>query len=482
MPSASVAHSEFQIEREVMMSKTKVVIIGAGPGGYVAAIRGAQLGGDVTVIEDTEVGGTCLNRGCIPTKTLMASAGALEKVRNAEEFGIEVKGEITFSIQRMMERKDKVVGNLVKGIRALFKSHGVNLIEGRGALLSPTEVEATGKDGSKSTMKADKVIIATGSRPAKMALFPFDGEKVITSDEALSLQSVPKSTLIVGAGVIGCEFACILNELGSEVTMVEMMERAVSTEDPDIAATLERELKKKKIKLIASAKITKVEKGDGGITATLEDGRTITAELCLVSIGRTLNTENIGLERVGIALGKKGEITVNERMETNVPGVYAIGDVTGKIMLAHVASTQGLVAIENIMGHERKMNYDVVPAGIFTMPEIGSVGLREHWARERGIEIKIGRFNFRTLGKAQAMGEIAGMVKIIADAETDKVLGCHIIGAHATDIVHEAAVAMMKGATAKELGETIHSHPTLSEAVMEAAEDLHGLCIHAPKK
>ena len=464
------------------MGKTRVVIIGSGPGGYVAAIRGAQLGCEVTVIEDTEVGGTCLNRGCIPTKTLIASAEALQKVRHADEFGIEIKGEITFSMAKMMERKDKIVGNLVKGIRALFKSHGVNLVEGRGAILSPTEVEITARDGSRSTVQTDKIIIATGSRPARMALFPFDGEKVITSDEALNLKETPKSVLIVGAGVIGCEFACILNELGSEVTMVEMMDRAVATEDPEIASTLERELKKKKIKLITSAKITKVEKTDSGVTATLEDGKTITAELCLVSIGRALNNENIGLEKVGVAQGKRGEITVNERMETNIPGIFAIGDITGKIMLAHVASTQGLVAIENIMGHERVMNYDVIPAGIFTMPEIGSVGLREHWASAQGIDIKIGRFNFRTLGKAQAMGEIAGMVKIIADAKTDKVLGCHIIGAHATDIIHEAAVAMQKGMTVKELGETIHSHPTLSEAVMEAAEDLHGLCIHALKR
>ncbi|MEK6726874.1 MAG: dihydrolipoyl dehydrogenase [Deltaproteobacteria bacterium] len=464
------------------MGKTRVVIIGSGPGGYVAAIRGGQLGGEVTVIEDTEVGGTCLNRGCIPTKTLIASVETLQKLRHADEFGIEIKGEITFSMQKMMERKDKVVGNLVKGIRALFKSHGVNIVEGRGAILSPTEIEVTTRDGSKSSIQADRIIIATGSRPARMALFPFDGEKVITSDEALNLKETPKSVLIVGAGVIGCEFACILNELGSEVTMVEMMDRAVATEDPEIASTLERELKKKKIKLITSAKITKVEKTDGGVTATLEDGKRITAGLCLVSIGRALNNENIGLEKIGIAQGKRGEITVNERMETNIPGISAIGDVTGKIMLAHVASTQGLVAIENIMGHHRVMNYDVVPSGIFTMPEIGSVGLREHWAKEKGIDVKIGRFNFRTLGKAQAMGEITGMVKIIADAKTDKVLGCHIIGAHATDIIHEAAVAMQKGMTVKELGETIHSHPTLSEAVMEAAEDLHNLCIHAPKK
>lgn len=464
------------------MEKTRVVIIGSGPGGYVAAIRGAQLGAEVTVIEDAEVGGTCLNRGCIPTKTLIASVETLNKVRHADEFGIEIKGEITFSMQKMMERKDKVIGNLVKGIRALFKSHGVALIEGRGVLLSPGEIEITARDGSKSTVKADRTIIATGSRPAKMPIFPFDGEKIISSDEALRLQRTPKSVLIVGAGVIGCEFACILNELGSEVTMVEMMDRAVATEDLDISSTLERELKKKKIRLITSAKIIKVEKSEGGTIATLEDGKTITAEICLVSIGRALNTENIGIEKVGVVMGKRGEISVNERMETSVPGIYAIGDVTGKIMLAHVASTQGLVAIENIMGHHREMNYDVVPAGIFTIPEIGSVGLREHLATENGVEIKIGRFNFRPLGKAQAMGEISGMVKIIADAKTDKILGCHIIGAHATDIIHEAAVAMRNGMTAKDLGETIHSHPTLSEAVMEAAEDLHGICIHAPRK
>lgn len=464
------------------MGKTKVVIIGAGPGGYVAAIRGAQLGGDIIIIEDTEVGGTCLNRGCIPTKTLIASAEALENIRNAEEFGIEIKGEIAFSMARMMERKDRVVRNLVSGIRSLFKNHGVNLIEGRGVLLSPTEVEVTAKDGLKSTIQAGKIIIATGSRPAKLPIFPFNGKDIITSDEALNLRETPKSTLIVGAGVIGCEFACILNELGSEVTIIEMRDRAVATEDQEIAAILERELRKKKIRLIMSARIAVIEKCVGGITATLEDGRTVTAELCLVSTGRHLNTENIGLEKAGVLKGDKDDIIVDERMRTNVPGIYAIGDVTGKIMLAHVASTQGLVAIENIMGYDRLMSYDVVPAGIFTMPEVGSVGLREHQAKEKGIEIKIGRFNFRTLGKAQAMGAVTGIVKIIADAKTDKVLGCHIIGARATDIIHEAAVAIQKGTTSKELGETIHSHPTLSEAVLGAAEDLHGLCIHLPKK
>ena len=288
--------------------------------------------------------------------------------------------------------------------------------------------------------------------------------------------------MIVGAGVIGCEFAFILKEFGAEVTIVEMLSHAVATEDEEISEILERELKKRKIKLILNTKIEKVARNnEGSITAALSDGKEIKVEKVLVSIGRALNTEDIGLEKLGIEKGSKGEIRVNDRMETNIKGIYAIGDVIGGIMLAHVASTEGIVAAENIMGHNRTIDYNIVPAGIFTMPEIGSVGLREQQAREKGIDIKIGRFQFRGLGKAHAMGEIAGMAKIIADAKTDKVLGLHIIGAHAADLIHEGAVAMRLGATAADIGATIHAHPTLSEAIMEASEALHNRAIHMPK-
>ncbi len=461
----------------------KLTIIGAGPGGYVAAIRAAQKGAAVTVVEGAEVGGTCLNWGCIPTKTLIASAEALERTRNAADFGITVSGEVGYNLAKIRERKDKVVSTQVKGIRILFQSWGVNLIEGRGSMLSPDKVHVIRNDGTAVDMKSDKVIIATGSRPAKLPGFPFDGESVITSNEAIQLTSIPKSLLIVGAGVIGSEFAFIYNAFGAEVTMVEMMTHAISTEDEEMSGILERELKKAKIRLVTNVKVEKVEKGtDGMMVAKLSNGSEVRAERMLVSIGRDMNSENLGLDKIGVVIGKRGEITVNEKMETNVPGIYAIGDVTGNMMLAHVASQQGLVAVDNALGGDSRMDYNVVPAGIFTMPEIGSVGLREKKAIEKGIKYRVGRFQFRGLGKAHAMGEITGMVKIIADEATDKVIGVHICGAHATDLIHEGALAMQMGATAKQLGAMVHAHPTLAEALMEAAEDVHKSAIHVMKR
>jgi dihydrolipoamide dehydrogenase len=460
----------------------KLTIIGAGPGGYVAAIRAAQKGAAVTVVEGAEVGGTCLNWGCIPTKTLIASAEALERTRNATDFGVQVSGEVGYNLAKIRERKDKIVSTQVKGIRGLFKSWGVNLIEGRGSMLSPDIVRVMRKDGTTMDVKSDKVIIATGSRPAKLHGFPFDGESVITSDEATQLTSIPKSLLIVGAGVIGSEFAFIYNAFGTEVIMVEMMAHAISTEDEEMSGILERELKKAKIKLVTNEKVEKVDKGtDGMMVAKLSNGTEVRTERILVSIGRSMNSENLGLDNVGVVIGKRGEIMVNEKMETSVPGIYAIGDVTGNMMLAHVASRQGLVAAANALGGDSRMDYNVVPAGIFTMPEIGSVGLREKQAIEKGIRYRVGRFQFRGLGKAHAMGEIVGMVKIIADEATDKVLGVHICGAHATDLIHEGALAMQMGTTSKQVGEMIHAHPTLAEGLMEAVEDVHKMAIHVMK-
>jgi|Deesub1362A_J573_1020465.scaffolds.fasta_scaffold00721_24 dihydrolipoamide dehydrogenase len=459
----------------------RIAILGAGPGGYVAAIRAAQLGAEVTVIEETEVGGTCLNRGCIPTKTLIASAEVLQKARDAEAYGIELDATPAVNIQKVIERKDRVVTTQVKGIRALFKSWGVKLIEGRGRLVSPKKIRVDRRDGSAEEVEADRVIIATGSRPARIPVFPFDGERILSSDDALRIDHVPESLLIVGAGVIGCEFASIFREFGSEVTMVEMLPHAVSTEDEEISIILERELKKKKIKLLTGVTVDKVDIMDNGVKATLSDGKTIQAEKVLVSIGRQVNSDNIGIEELGINTGKRGEIIVDSRMQTNVEGVYAIGDVVGRMMLAHVASRQGIVAVENAMGMESEIDYRVVPAAIFTHPEIGSVGLREKEAIEQGRKIKVGRFQFRALGKAHAMGEIAGLFKIIADEETDKVIGAHIIGAHASDLIHELALAIKNGLTVKEIADTIHAHPTLAEGIVEASEDVHARAIHAPK-
>jgi len=460
----------------------KLTIIGAGPGGYVAAIRAAQRGTLVTIVEGAEVGGTCLNWGCIPTKTLIASAEALERARHAIDFGIEVSGEVTMNLAKIRERKDKIVATQVKGIRGLFKSWGVSLIEGRGSLLSPDVVRVVRKDGTTMDVVSDKVIIATGSRPAKLPGFPFDREQVITSDEAIQLKKIPKSLLIVGAGVIGSEFAFIYRTFGAEVTMVEMMPHAVSTEDEEISEIIERELKKAKIKLVTKVKVENVAKdSDGMMVAKLSNGLEVRTEMILVSIGRSMNSEGLGFEHVPVALGKRGEIVVNDKMETSVPGIYAIGDVTGTLMLAHVASRQGLVAVENALGGDSSMDYSAVPAGIFTMPEIGSVGIREKQAIEKGIKYRVGRFQFRGLGKAHAMGEISGMAKIIVEEATDKVIGVHLCGAHATDLVHEGALAITMGATAQQLGTMIHAHPTMAEALMEAAEDVHKMAIHVPK-
>jgi dihydrolipoamide dehydrogenase len=460
----------------------KVAILGAGPGGYVAAIRAAQRGAEVTVIEESEVGGTCLNWGCIPTKTLIASAEVLHKTKNAGDFGLELNGTVSPNILKIMERKKKVVDTQVKGIRGLFKSWGIKLLEGRGAIIDPKKIKVTLKNGASQEIDTDKIIIATGSKPAQIPVFPFDGTRILSSDHAINLDVIPKSLLVVGAGVIGCEFAFIYREFGSEVTMVEMMPRAVSTEDEEISALLERELKKNKIKLITNTGVQKVDVREDGVTATLSDGKTIDAEKVLVSIGRAVNSRNIGLENIGVNTGKRGEISVNDKMQTNVDGIYAIGDVVGGIMLAHLASKQGLVAAENATGGNAAIKYDVVPAAIFTSPEIASVGLREHQVKEKNIKYKVGRFQFRALGKAHAMGEISGLFKIISEEGTDKILGAHIIGPHASDLIHEVAVAMEGGLTVNAIAHTIHAHPTLAEGVMEAAEDVHGMAVHCPKK
>ncbi len=460
----------------------KITILGAGPGGYVAAIRAAQRGASVTVVEKAEVGGTCLNWGCIPTKTLMASAEAYAQARSASDLGIELAGEAGYNLSRIRERKDKVVSTQVAGIRSLFKSWGVSLIEAQGSLLSPGVVRAVRRDGTTHDIKSDKVIIATGSRPARLPGIPFDGERVLTSDEAVQFKRIPRSLLIIGAGVIGCEFAFLYRTFGAEVTMVEMLPRALSTEDSGISDIIERELKKAKIKLIAKSKVERMTiAADGTVSAALSGGVMVSAEQALVSIGRSMNTEGLGLEEAGVKLGARGEIEVNERMETSAPGVYAVGDVTAKLMLAHVASQQGLVAVENALGGDQAMRYDAVAAGIFTMPEAGTVGLREQQAVDAKRAVRIGRFPYRALGRSHTVGAIAGIVKVIADAETDKVLGVHACGAHATDLVHEGALAITKGVTAQELGGMIHAHPTFSEGLREAAEDVHGQAIHLPK-
>jgi dihydrolipoamide dehydrogenase len=461
---------------------TKLAIIGAGSGGYVAAIRAAQHGAHVTLIENAEVGGNCLNWGCIPTKSLVASAEALEHTRNAADFGVDIQGTVGYSLAKIRERKDKIISTQVQGIRRLLKSWGVSLLEGRGSLISPNMVRVAQKDGTTVDIQPDKIIIATGSRPAQLPGASFDGENIMSSDDAVLIKRIPKRMLIIGAGIIGCELAFVYRAFGSDVSMVEMMPRALSREDEDVASILEREFKKSKIKLLTNDMVQRVDRsGDGCLIAELTSGSQITAEAILVAIGRSLNSENLGLDGIGVATGKRGDILVNEKLETSVPGIYAIGDVTGKVLLAHVAYHQGLTAVENALGGDMSMDYTAVPNCIFTMPEIGSVGLREKDAIDRGILYRVARFPFRSLGRSHAMGELTGMVKIVADEVSDRVLGVHICGARATDMIHEGALAITMGATARQIGKMIHAHPTLSEAIMESAEAVHKTAIHLPK-
>jgi len=457
----------------------RLSIIGSGPGGYVAAIRAAQLGAQVTVIEEEEIGGTCLNRGCIPTKSLVASAEVLAKARKSEDFGLDLKGEISPNLSGILARKDKIVSAQVKGVKNLFKSWGITLKEGRGTFISPNDLRVTLKNGSAEKIQSDRTIIAVGSRPFEVAAFPFDGRSIISSDDMLRLREIPKSILIVGAGIIGCEFACILKEFGSEVTLVEMLPRAVATEDVEISELLEREFRKKKIKLIKNVKAERLDIRGDGVHAMISDSKEIVAEKVLVAVGRAFNTNGIGIEEIGVDKGKHGEIVVNGKMETNIPGVYAIGDVVGGPLLAHVASRQGIIAVRNIMGNEEEMDYSAVPSVIFTSPEIASVGLREQDATARNINIRTGHFQFRALGKAHIIAEIDGLVKIVSDLKTDRVLGMHIVGPHASDLIHEGTLAIRNGLTTKDISETIHAHPTLSEVLMEAAEDVHGEATHA---
>jgi len=456
----------------------KVVIIGGGPGGYVAAIRAAQLGAKVLVVEKDGLGGTCLNRGCIPTKALVAGAEIIRTLRKAAEFGIVVENPAP-DFSRFMARKDQVVQKLVAGINFLFKKNKIDFVKGTGKLLSLNTVEIMKDDGTREQVMGENIIIAAGSRPAAIPSLGWDGINVITSDEALNLSEIPKSLLIVGGGVIGCEFACIFAELGTKVTIVEIMPSILSTVDKEAARLMQTLFKKRGISLKTGVGIKEVNREQEGVAVTLDNGEQLNADKMLVSIGRAFNSEGLGLEAVGVKTGVKGEILVNSRLETSVENIYAIGDITNKMQLAHVASSQGIVAVENIMGKSTEMDYTVVPNCIFTSPEVAAVGITSQMAEAQGLAVKSGKFPFMASGRAQAAGEAEGFVKILADKATDKILGVTIVGPHATDLIAEATLAIKLGAAAEQLASTFHAHPTLAEAVMEAAEAVNGLSIHS---
>lgn len=465
-----------------MPSPKHIAVLGAGPGGYVAAIRAAQRGCNVTVIENQALGGVCLNWGCIPSKALLSVVELGEKLRKAEDLGLRLSTPPTYMPAQMVARKDRIVNGLVKGIAALFKSWGVRHVHGTGRLVNDQTVRVSLVNGDETSVQADDVIIATGSSSSDLPMFPVDGRTIMTSKEALEICRIPERLLIIGGGVEGCELASLYAALGSNVTIVEMMPRLLPCEDEEISAFLERELNKRNVQSLLGTSVTHVNKTNVNVTVDLNTGESLTCDAIVVSVGRRCNTRAIGLEEVGVRLGSQGEIVVNEFLQTNVPGVYAVGDVVGKAMLAHVASAQGKVAVDHIIGKTQAINYDVVPAGIFTLPEIGRVGLTERQIRDQGISPKIGRFRYAGLGKAHAVGDPVGLVKMLADPETDRVLGAHVIGTHAADVIHEAAFAMQVKATATHVAEMIHAHPTHAEALMEAAEDVEGVAIHLARK
>lgn len=456
----------------------KIVVIGGGPGGYVAALKAALLGADVTVVEKGKVGGTCLNVGCIPTKALLACSDVLNHVKEAKKFGITIEGNISADFATIMDRKEKVVTQLVKGIEYLFEARGVKLVRGLGKVVSNKEVEVTKEDGTKESIPADKIILATGSVPVVPRFLPYDGKNVMTSDEVLNLKEQPKSVTIVGGGVIGCEIGQFLNRLGTEVKIVEMLPQLLPLEDEDTAKILQRSFKQDKVKFFVGDGISTVEVEDGKVVATLASGKKVESEKMLVAIGRRAYTDGLGLDELGMQMDR-GKVIVNEYLETSVEGIYAIGDLTISPDLAHVASRQGIVAIENaVLGKKKKVSYKAIPGCVFTEPEVASVGMKEKQAKDAGINYKVGKFDFRGLGKAQAMGKLTGFVKVITD-EKDVIIGAAIIGERAADMLGELTVACELGLTAEQVGEVIHPHPTLCEGIMEALHDVHKQCVHS---
>ena len=461
------------------MSEIDVVIIGGGPGGYVAAIKAAHLGLKAVLVEKDKLGGVCLNKGCIPTKALISTTEILNHIQRAEEFGIQVK-DYSFDFPAIMKRKDLITRRLSSGVEQLMKANQVRVVFGEGQIIEPGKVEITDTAGEKEVIKTKNIVIATGSKVMKLPIPGIDSEGVITSDKALSLSELPSKMIIIGGGVVGIEFAGIFKALGVEVTVVEMLPRILLPIDEEIARRLTMSLKRKGIGILTDCKVKEIKKNNQNLevlVSTSEGEKKLETEKVLLAAGRVPELGNIDVQRLGIELDK-GAIKVDEKMRTNIPGIYAVGDVVGKIMLAHVASREGIVAVENISGKEVLMDYKVVPNCVFSMPEVASVGLTEAEARKENDNIKVSKFPFMANGKALGMGETEGMVKIIADGDTLKLLGVHILGVHASDLIAEGALALSMEATAEEIVNTIHAHPTLAEAIAEAAEGITGKPIH----
>ncbi len=462
------------------MSDFEVLVIGAGPGGYVAAIKAAQHGKKVAVVEREALGGICLNWGCIPTKALLKSAELLDGMRHAKDFGLVV-GEPRADFPAVMKRSRDVANGMSKGIDYLLKKNKITVLSGTAAFSGPRTIVVAKADGSSQTVTADAIIIATGHKPRTFPHLPVDGKKVINYRHALALTEQPKSLLCIGAGAIGMEFGYFFRTLGTAVTIVEAMDQVLPVEDAEIAKFVERQFSKNGVTVKTLTKVTKFEDSAAGVKVHFEkDGKAevVDVEKVLVAVGFLANIEGLNLDVAGVKLDDRGFIAVDEHQRTSAAGVYAIGDVAGKQLLAHKASFEGEAAVGHITGHPAPVDYNQIPGCTYCQPQVASLGLTEKKALAAGRKIKIGKFQFMASGKAKAIGHPEGMVKLIFDAEFDQLIGAHIVGVDATEMLGELSLALRLECTAREIAETVHAHPTLSEAVMEAAADALGHCVH----
>lgn len=464
-----------------MSEHYQLLVIGAGPGGYVAALKLAQLGARVAVVEKHHLGGTCLNYGCIPSKALLSSAEMLHAVKHADKWGVTVEGDVGFDWSAITAHKDKTIRQLRGGIASLLKGRGVTQIAGQARFEGPGRVVITSTDGRNRLVTADKVIIATGSAPMRIPGWPDDPSIVCTSDEAVHWTDLPQKLLIVGGGSIGCEFACMMQSFGVEVTIVELMPRILPTLDADLGSELLKVFQQRGIVCHLDTKVEEMRVAGDAISIRLSSGESLAFDRVLVATGRRPNTSELGLDRAGIRVDRRGFVEVNDRLETNLAGHYTIGDANGRSMLAHAASAQGVAAAENALGHAKPFDA-AIPSAVYTFPEVAAVGMTEQEARDAGLPIAIGRFPIGHLGKAMAARHQEGFAKLIRHRETNELVGAHLIGHNATECIAAVTALVQQKASMREVAETVWAHPTISESIKEAAEDALGVGLHLPPR
>ena len=459
--------------------KFDLAIIGAGPGGYVAAIKGAQMGKKVALIEKQYLGGTCLNVGCIPSKSLLSNANVFNKIKLAEDFGINID-KVSFDYRKMKERKDVIVNKIRGSLGGLLKSNGIKIFQGTAQFESPKELKVKGEDNVQ--IHANKIIIATGSEPIDIPAFPCDHDRILNSTSALELTELPKTMAIIGGGYIGCEFASLFSEFGVKITIIEALPTIVQAQGKTISEALAAAFTKRGIDIKTNTAVEKIEKNGKGLVVHFKGGKSLTVDKAIVSVGRRLNSKGLNLEKAGLKPGPKGAIEVNEKMETHVPGIYAIGDITAIAMLAHVASHQGIVAAANACGQSAHLHYNAIPAVIFTRPEIAMVGMTSEEAKEKGLNINVGTFPFQALGKSIATNETNGFVQVISDKKTGEIYGAQVVGHEASTMIAEMALAINNELTLDCVIDTIHAHPTIPEAWLEASLLANETPIHFPPR